>query len=462
MIHAIPESVHAILSPSKAHLWMACKGGLAAAKGVPNRPSKYAAEGTAYHDVARRALTEDKDCDAYIGDRYQVGEFSFTIDADNAEYAQMYVDAVRSIPGKRFIEVDLEYSKLLGVPKTHVVIDNDTGKVIAEIPVAAGTGDCVILDYENKIIHSYDLKFGRGDVVYASQPRNDGTDLRDPNPQLALYAAAAVDRYELLGIEDDWWVHMGIHQPRAQHYDGHRMRVGELKQWVLTAQQPANRAYVLWTRGPERVDPTLDLTPGEKQCRWCPISGNCKAQTDKILNLFPKGHAAEAVPLLTQLDTTELADALDRAEEVDHWLSAVRAEGLRRALGGHVVPRWKIVQGRRGNRALNEEAQVQLDVPALLEIGIEDPEEPSALPIEDAIHFALGDAAYKKELLSASQLEKKLTKKAPLLWAALQEHITQADGKPALERMEDPRPPLAIVTQEFPVVGSQGGASGLL
>ncbi len=446
---SIPESVHAILSPSKAHMWTKCKGALGAARGLPSRPaSRYAAEGTVYHDVSRRALVEGKDCSAYIGDQYEVGGFTFTVDADNADYAQVYVDSVRAIPGKRFVEVDLEYSELLGVPKTSDL----TGA-----PIAAGTGDLVVLDYENKIIWSLDLKFGRGDVVYASEV-DPKTDARLPNPQLALYAAAAVARYELLGIEDDWLVKMGISQPRVHHVDWHEMTVGALKAWTVAQRPAANRAYVLWSQGAERVDPMLDLTPGEKQCRWCPLSGNCVAQNASILDNFPKGHAVEAVKTLVTLDDVEVAQALDLADEVENWLSAVRAEGLARVLQGRTLPNWKLVTGRRGTRDLDETATVELDVTALNEIGIEDPTEPSKLQIEDAIHFALGNGAYQpRKLLTVAKLEKPLAKKSPLLWAAIQQHITQADGKPSLAPMTDPRAPVALMTPEFPVTGPGAG-----
>lgn len=436
----IPEYPHAIMSPSKASMWLNCHGALGAARGVPSRPaSRYAAEGTVYHDVARRALIEDRPCADYIGDRYEVQGFEFVVDADNADFAQQYVDAVRAIPGKRFIEVDLEYSRLLGLPKQAQGTD---------APVGAGTGDCVVIDYENRIVHSHDLKFGRGDIVYANE-----------NPQLRLYAIAAVDRYEILGIEDDWKVSMAIHQPRAFHFDSEIITVGELRAWTEQQKAAANRAYTLWTWGPERIE-VDHLTPGEKQCRWCPLSGKCAAQSQKVLDQFPTGHAEQAIQTLTQLDDVQVAEALDRADEIEHWLSAVRAEGLQRALQGRVLPNWKLVEGRRGNRSLDTSARVQLDVPALHEIGVQ-AEEPTALPVDDALHFALGDAAYKpRELQSVAKLQKPLEKKAPLLWAALQAHIQQPDGKPSLAPIADPRPPTAIVTPEFPITAP--GASSLL
>lgn len=446
----IPGYVHALLSPSKAHLWLTCLGGLAAAKHITERSTnRYAAEGTVYHDVSRRALTDGLDCIAYVGDRYEVEGFEFVVDEANAEEAQKYVDIIRAIPGRRFVEVDLEYSTLLGLPKFTPYTDAE-GKEHQQ-PVAAGSGDAVILDYENKVIHVVDLKFGRGDIVYAKE-----------NPQLRLYGAAAVARYDLLGITDEWLCKMYIVQPRAGHYDDEAINVGELKAWTEKQKRPANRAYTLYT-SPHLASPS-DLTPGDKQCRWCPLSGNCVAQRDRVLGMFPKTRAAEVTQLLTSLDDVQLTELLDSADEIERALSAARAEALSRALRGVVLPNWKLVQGRRGNRKLDEKAHMALDVPTMLEIGIEEPDpEGGGMPVEDAIHFALKDKAYKpRELLTAAQLEKKLTKAAPLLWAALQPYITQSEGAPGLERMEDPRPPLVIVSPEFPTTPEAGALPSLV
>jgi hypothetical protein len=432
----IPEGVHAILSASKSATWLACVGALGAAKGGKGKPnSRYAAEGTVYHDVARRALTQPlmPDCADYIGDRYKVGEFEFTVDESNAIEAQKYVDIVRAIPGKLMVEVDIDYAALLGLPRLH-----------EHRPIAAGTSDAVVIDYEHSVLHGLDLKFGRGDIVYAKG-----------NTQLRLYLAGVVAKLRLLGITDDWLVKMYIVQPRVNHYDSDELTVGELMAWVESIKPEAQRAYNFWLH-PEIVE-LGDLTPTEKGCRWCPLSGNCKAQDAKMLAQFPTGHAEAAIPSLVTLDDVQLADALGRADEMGHYLSAVRAEGLARALQGHTLPNWKLVEGRRGNRTLADGVRVQLDVDTLKEIGVEG-DEPTALPVEDAIYFALKDAAFKpRDLKTVAQLQKPLEKKAPLLWAALQACVTQADGKPSLEKMEDPRPPMTVVSSEFPLAPTAGG-----
>lgn len=446
----IPESIHALLSPSKAHMWLKCPAALAAGKGKPSKPAtRYAAEGTVYHDVARRALTEGNPCTAYVGDRYNVQGFEFIVDELNADYAQSYVDAVRALPGKHFVEVDLEYSRLLGVPKKHY-----------DAPVAAGTSDSVVLDYENRTIYTGDLKFGRGDVVYASEVITvDGEEQRAPNPQLALYSAPAAQKFEILGVDDDWWVVMSIYQPRVPHFDSYRMKVGELKAWVARQRQAAQAAFSLYVEGPEKLNGS-EFTPGEKQCRWCPLTGRCPAQARQVLDQFPAVEPGAATQAhVEELDEVELAQILDKVPTWEHFIKAVQAEALRRALEGRTLPNWKLVEGRRGNRQLDTSKVIPLPVETLREIGVA-AEVDSELQIEDAVYFALGNGAYTpRELLTVAKLQKPLEKKAPLLWTALQTYITQSEGAPSLTRIEDPRPPKPMISSEFPVAET---ASGLL
>jgi hypothetical protein len=343
---------------------------------------------------------------------------------------------VRAIPGTRRIEVDLEYSALLQVPR---YVTTDCTAAEAQ-PVAAGTGDCVIVDDDNRVLWVIDLKFGRGDIVYAKE-----------NPQLRLYGAAAVARYEVLGVEDDWKVSMAIHQPRAGHFDSEVITVAELKAWVAAQVDKANEAYTLW-RSPHLISPRR-FNPGEKQCRWCPLSGNCGAQNRKMLDRFPVNGADAAMQGLHTLDAVQLGEALKHADEWDAYVSKLREVALARALAGEVIPDYKVVEGRRGNRTLDTTAHLTLPPEVQEELGVDD----ATLPVEEALALAAGDAAYKpRELKTVAQLEKVLSKKAPALWAVIQEHITQKEGAPSLVRIEDPRPPVPVITSEFPLAETAG------
>lgn len=63
---------HAELSPSSAARWMTCPGSVAACRGIPDKGSSYADEGTAAHHIAAECLESGADASAYIGKTIRV------------------------------------------------------------------------------------------------------------------------------------------------------------------------------------------------------------------------------------------------------------------------------------------------------------------------------------------------------------------------------------------------------
>ena len=92
------------------------------------------------------------------------------------------------------VECLVDFSKTLGVEQT-----------------AFGTADVIIL--KPKVLIIKDLKFGKGVLVHAKN-----------NPQLALYAIGALEKFGRDGIEK---IAMYIHQPRRNH----------ISEWIVTVQE---------------------------------------------------------------------------------------------------------------------------------------------------------------------------------------------------------------------------------
>ncbi len=364
-----------------------CAASLAAGKGAPNPPSEYAAEGTAYHEISARVLAERQQwgcttdglysCAHYVGTVVEADGFKFTIDEDNAAHAQTYVDAIRRLPGAQYYEVRLDTSEVVGVPGQ------------------GGTGDAVTLDFDAATIHVDDLKFGRGEVVFAEK-----------NEQLIQYGAAALEKFAL---SHDWkFLKVAIHQPRLNHYSEHTYAVEEVRAWVEENRPKFQRAFWLYQQ-PEQITPA-DYSPGEKQCRWCPIKGSCKARSDSFLAQFPIAEV-EAVQRTQMLTDAELAAARDRVDAIEQWCADI-----------------KVVAGRMGNRKWTDEAEV-----------------------ENILVSGLREAAYKpKQIISPADAEKKL-KKHSALWDVLVPRITQAEGAKSLVRDDSPKAAVATGHVEFPV-----------
>jgi hypothetical protein len=402
------SGTHAILSPSKGAMILRCAAALAAGKGVKDTPSEYAAEGTAYHEIAAKVLqglqdgTPGSTCENYVHAVVMADGFKFTIDEENAAHAQTYVDAIRRLPGTQYYEVRLDTSEVVGVPGQ------------------SGTGDAVTLDFDNDTIHVDDLKFGRGEVVFAEK-----------NEQLIQYGAAALNRFALL---HDWKkIRLGIHQPRLSHYSWAEYTVDEIRAWVEANKPKFQLAHALYT------DPTkLELShfvPGDKQCRWCPIRGNCGPRTDVFLQQFPITEPGDHPPSALQkaaastLTDAELAAARDRVDAIEQWCSDIKAEAhTRGVLLGRTLPGWKVVNGRMGNRKFS------------------DPELAEATMVVD-----IGEDAYKpKEIVTPTEAAKRY-KKAKKDFAVLEGMISQAEGSKSLVRDDSPKQAVASNMTEFPV-----------
>jgi len=398
---------HSILSPSKGAMILRCAAALAAGKGEPNLPSEYAAEGTAYHQVAAEVLSalqnepydhqnQWQHCAGHVGQVVEADGFKFTIDEENAAYAQTYVDAIRRIPGVQLYEVRLDTSAVTGV----------VGQ--------GGTGDAVTLDYEHDTIHVDDLKFGRGEVVFAEK-----------NEQLIQYGAAALLKYALM---HDWkFVKLGIHQPRLNHYSEHVLTVAEVHAWIAENKPKFQRAYALY-QDPSKIT-AADYVPGEKQCRWCPIRGKCAARANQFLAQFPVSPPGPPQPAVVTLTDEALAAARDRVDAIEQWCADIKAEAHTRAvmLGKH-LPGWKVVNGRAGNRKFDntELAEVQMK-------------------------SDIGDAAYKPLAIITPAEAEKQYKKAKKDVSVLVPMISQAEGAKSLVRDDSPKQAVAVAQVEFPI-----------
>lgn len=388
---------HSILSPSKGAMILRCAAALAAGKGLKDEPSSYAAEGTAYHELAARCLKTIGRCSDSVGNVVEADGFKFTIDEENAAYAQQYVDAIRRIPGAQYYEVRLDTSSVVGVPGQ------------------GGTGDAVVLDFENDTIHVDDLKFGRGEIVFAEN-----------NEQLIQYGAAALRKFAL---SHDWKkVKLGIHQPRIHHYSEHTYTVEEIEAWIAENKPKFQRAHALH-ENPHLIR-SSDYVPGEKQCRWCPIRGKCAARAQGFLAQFPVSPPA-FTPLVTTLDDAGLALARDRVDAIEQWCSDIKAEAHTRGvlLGKH-LPGWKVVNGRMGNRKWDE----------------------ANLTFVENLMFAdIGEAAYKpKQVVTPAEAQKQY-KAAKRGFGNLEGYITQAEGSKSLVRDDSPKQAVIVNQTEFPV-----------
>ena len=383
-------SGHADLAPSAAHRWMRCPGSVPMSKGIGDRGSSYAAEGTWAHKLAevrlegRESLTEDETADlvGLTGETYDT--------AAMADHVGYYVDYVRGLGGDLFTEQRLSLTAITG----------EEG--------AAGTADAVILRGSELVIA--ELKYGQGVKVEAVE-----------NPQLTIYAGAALGTFAPMMEEELAQIRLIIIQPRLDH----------VSEWTLTPAELEDRLAVISKAAAEarREMATDDMDqwhfcPGLSQCRFCPARGRCRELARFALTAAGLPELKGTVP---KLDTCMIGEALGKLDLIQSWVDGMREAAEEELLKGRKIPGWKLVAGRAGPRKWGDKAAADR---VLSEKGV-----------PDSLRFA-------RELISPTQAEK-LVKAGQITedqWQAVQGEIVRSEPKPAVVPESDPREPWTPLT----------------
>lgn len=404
------DLAHAAWSPSAAHRHIPCTGSLALESVLPEKSSSFADEGTAAHELASMALTEERDAAAYIGrvitvkGRDGAESTDFTVDEDMAAEVQKYLDAVRTFAdgGSLLVEQRLEFSEYIGVPEQF------------------GTSDAVVMVGDELQVH--DLKFGRGVRVDA-----------DDNEQLMLYALGALATF---GMAVDFKrVRMVIHQVRLDHlseWDCTVERLLEFANRAAAAAQEGFKYLTMFKRG-EPLPPSA-FNPGDKQCRWCKAKSTCPALTGEVSRIVygdsnvigNKHETAQPVEVPKALNL--LGTYRDRAELIMEWCKAVIHRVDEELEAGREVPGWKQVLGKKGNRAWEDKAEAEKRLKGM------------RLKHEEIFDYTI---------ISPTQAEKKLAKEYPRAWPKLAELIKQPPGRPITVPHTDPRPAVQPGDDDF-------------
>lgn len=369
-------SGHAKLSPSSAARWMTCPGSVTLSEGIEDKSSSNADEGSMMHAFAAKCLETGTDALGYVGQTDK--DTGLILQAKQCLDVQFYVDHVREIVaatgGALAVEQRLPIGWLTGEEGAH------------------GTADAVIVTSDELII--VDAKFGFKEVQ------------ADENPQLMIYAAAAYD--ELKVAYDFQRVRVVISQPRLSAKPEFRFSMDELQKFSIGVAFSAE-----YTRhNPDKY------VPSEKACQWCRAKAICPALREQSLADFDV-----VVPETAHED--DLARVMANANLIEGWITAVRAEVERRLLANIPVPGYKLVQGKRGNRAW---ADADVAKAALKAMRIKH------------------DQMYDYKLASPTSIEKlaKVDEIGPRQWTKIQALITQSDGQPSVAPVSDKRP--ALVT----------------
>lgn len=382
---------HALLAPSASARWIACPPSARLEAQVPEKDTVYTREGTIAHAMAEAILKGA----LKSGLQAWPDDYSEIVSIGGPDLLKCYnqAEGERLDPSEMMQTVSDNYCRIVYEdyltalqqdPEADLLIEQKF-KLSDYVPEGFGSSDAVIL-YKHWM-SVYDLKYGKGVKVSATN-----------NPQMMCYALGA-----LLGpgeLTDPINVEMNIVQPRLHWVSTWAITTEHLLSWAEEILRPA--AVEAYQGGGA-------FHPGD-HCKFCAVAPRCKslALQASSMNLDKAG------ALMTD---EEISKALKSAGAVKAWIASLEAYALDRALEGHTVPGWKVVEGRSVRQITDQEsAMAALNAAGLSEVNYCKP----------------------KELRNISDLERLLTKKG--FNAMLGQFVTKTTGKPTLVEESDPRP----------------------
>ena len=403
--------VHALLSASSSHRWLNCPPSARLEQNFPSETSVFAEEGTFCHSLGEMKIRK------YLHEpakRPQSEEFD-TEEIENISdvYSQFVIDLS-------------EKMKHYGTPLLMVEERVDYSFIA---PEGFGTSDAVLIGRDEDgsgVLHICDLKTGKGVFVQV-----------EGNPQLKLYALGALHAYEDLFQIDK--VRMSIVQPRLDNIATAEMTADDLRAWGESIKPIAKMAF----------EGKGEQHPGD-WCRFCRAMHCCKACAEEAVSLLKD----EFLDLDQMEREGSIDDSQDGSDDADQkivrygppvfkepaLLSKHQIEALLPTLNrisawiesgfayvsgeaiqhGEHFAGYKVVEGRSRRQFTNEKQVV------------------------DAAAAAGYTDLYKKQLMSLTEIEKLMGKKA--FSEILGAYVVKPPGKLSLVEETDPRP--AVETTE--------------
>lgn len=385
-------NIHALLSASSAHRWLACTAAPHFEENFPDGTSTYAEEGTLAHAI----------CELYARKKFTI----MTTRKFNAELKKLQAQPLYQEEMLRTAEAYVEYltEKAMSYTATPHVAMEIRVDLTDYIPDGFGTCDCIMVGGDT--LHITDYKHGKGVPVSAVE-----------NPQMRLYALGALRLYSAVYGDQIKKVSMGICQPRlSEDASEDALTVEELLAWGERIKPIAKEAY----------DGPGTFCPGD-HCRFCKGKAQCRARAAHFAGFSDytgieiagrldedtrTDRIADGTPILSNAD---VADLLVKAEGLAAWYKDLQDYAASALLAGDEIPGFKLVEGR-SNRTFTD---VDEAIQALLNAGYEEA------------------MIYDRKPKTLTELEKMLGKKA--FAELLSGYVTKPKGKPTLAPASDKR-----------------------
>ena len=315
-------SSHSKLSPSQRYRWAVCPGSIREAAKLPKKPGSAAAiDGIHTHTLLEQAIKTEMPASFFVGQELVDHEGKFTVDkarVDRVQFALDYIaERVASNPGAEVIaEERVDPAYLVGR-------DDMSGTV--DVQIVGSTG-IEIIDYKDGI---------------------NAVEAKD-NHQMEQYALGIIAKYMAQGRFFET-IAMTIIQPKSREKGGKGIDTH-----YTTVAEMLGKVQQIKAEAEATDDPDAPLVPGDKQCKYCPAAGGCRARVDQSFaslgvsfdQLSQK--AADKQP--NQMSDEELREIIEAAPLIRQMLAGAEEEALRRFEAGMPIAGLKAINGR-GSRA---------------------------------------------------------------------------------------------------------------
>jgi hypothetical protein len=381
MAQALGPTGHSIVGMSVMERRLGCPGSANAESGLPDRPSEAASRGTLLHEAAAKALLEGL-----------TGDDVWDQDEEGVDIIDAYLDAVLTL--QQTYRATLLVEHRFHLKNYHEELFGTADAVLLGVDPATGDG----------VICVVDLKTGRMTVKVR---RDDGR----PNLQLGGYGLGGLDAAPQGKPVKRLELH--VVQPLNGGHTSTSLDMGEV----------ADLACDITSIVQEALAPNAPRYAGE-WCRFCKAAPMCIQlrehafdRADLVFDAVMED-AVEAVPAPSEMTNNDIAKALNAAEMLDLWITAVRQHAAGLIRQGVGVQGWKLVQ-RQGRRKWRDD--------------------------EAAARFISGSGfdPWNRKVMSPAQIEKvakayaKASKTTPVNIAP---YVVLSDPGTALVQETDPRP----------------------
>lgn len=287
------------LAASHAKRWLYCTASVYEEAKYPQKKSKYQIEGDVAHALLDLSLKQRKRPTEFIGETIAYGF--------RAETTEVTKDvAVHVLDAYNYVKAISQHDA-----NSHLVTEYPVSLSFIA-PGLRGVIDAGLYFPSVNTLHIMDLKYGKGVLEEAEN-----------NEQLMIYGEAMRKNFSVLyGPIDNIVLH--IIQPRRDHYVQWGISSSDLSNWIDTFAVPTAEAI--------KAKKGLVYAPSEKACKFCRASGECKAQTEQVIDVIAEGFLPQNVDSLpgmeikspTRLTVEEVFTCLNSVAMIKVWCDAIK------------------------------------------------------------------------------------------------------------------------------------------